>query len=148
MTAPLMKENTMNRRFLKALTLLSILMLPSSAFAKIRNGGLWQITIQTTRGDQTSAVTYEVCIPDDDQPHVPKGKKNGDCQATGALHGNALKYKNKCNRSRTDEDVDFTFRGDSFDGTIVTKTGQQEVRQIYSGRRIGDCLDSAIPPVE
>ena len=87
-------------------------------------------------------MTHEVCISAADAERSakpPKAKKSDDCQSTGALNGNSLKYTTKCGRKKVTSTTEFTYLGDHFEGVITLQVDGQEIRQIHTGKRIGEC---------
>jgi hypothetical protein len=50
----------------------------------------------------------QICISKEqaDHPEPPKAGKAADCQVTGALTGNKLKYQLKCGRKNATSDIE------------------------------------------
>ena len=113
----------------------------AGAHAGVLNPGRWEITIRTVHPSEMPPMTSEICISKEDaeRPEPPKRKASDDCQVTGALHGNLLKYKTKCERGKSSSDAEFTYQGDRYDGVVTIKFESGEIRQIHSARRIGEC---------
>jgi len=116
--------------------------LPARAAAPLLTPGRWEITIQTVSPVAMPPMTHEVCISKEDaqrSPEPPKGKKSDDCKSTGSLHGNSLKYATKCGRKKVSSTTEYTYMGDRFEGVVIIQADGQEIRQIQSGKWVGEC---------
>lgn len=113
-----------------------------AAQSSVLEPGLWEVTIKTQLADATPTLIEQICISKEqaEHPEPPKGRKTSGCEVTGALTGNMLKYKIKCDRKNTASDAEFTYSGDRYEGVVTIKNDDVgEVRQIYTARRIGEC---------
>lgn len=114
-----------------------------AAQAPVLEPGLWEVTIKTQLGDATPTMVEQICISKEQAERLvepAKGKKTADCQVTGALTGNKLKYQTKCGRKNATSDVEFTYSGDRYEGVVTIRNDDVgEIRQVYTAKRIGDC---------
>jgi hypothetical protein len=121
-----------------------LLALPGGAAEpSVLQPGLWEVTIKTHLSDATPTLVERICISKEqaEHPQVPKAAKAGDCQVTGGLSGNKLKYQIKCGRKNASSDNEFTYSGDHYEGVVTIKNDEVgELRQTYTARRIGDCV--------
>ncbi|MFL6245018.1 MAG: DUF3617 domain-containing protein [Thermoanaerobaculia bacterium] len=114
----------------------------SAAEPSVLQPGLWEVTIKILLSDATPTLVERICISKEqaDHPEPPKLGKGADCQVTGALAGNKLKYQIKCGRKNATSDSEFTYSGDRYEGVVTIRNDEVgEVRQVYTARRIGDC---------
>lgn len=115
-----------------------------SSGAAVITPGLWEITVQTKSPIVGPPVTHTVCI---DKTHVtrpdpPKSKPSDDCQATpDPSAANESAYTIRCAKRNVKSSSRFTYSGDHFDGTVTITTGDGEVHQVYSAKRVGECDD-------
>lgn len=112
--------------------------------------GLWEVTIRTESPVPSSPMTTTVCISSEKAkkpPEPPKHKESDDCKVTGGgVTGNVLAYSLKCSKRNATSTFRFEYHGDTYEGIVETKTDAGEVRQIYSGRRVGECdAESQVP---
>lgn len=127
-----------------SITVALLLLSPEAgaAQAPVLEPGLWEVTIKTQLGDATPTMVEQICISAEqaERPEPPKGKKTADCQVTGALAGNKLKYQTKCGRKNATLEVEFIYSGDRYEGVVTTRNDDVgEIRQVYTAKRIGDC---------
>lgn len=103
--------------------------------------GRWELTMTTILPDSTPTTVTEICITKQraEHPEPRASKPTDDCQVTGGLNGNRLKYAVKCGRAKTTTDAEFTYSGDRYEGVVIVKTGDYEIRQVHTARRIGEC---------
>lgn len=104
--------------------------------------GQWEITMKTMMSASTPTSTMTVCITKEqaEAVAVPKSKSKDDCQvSTGSLNGNQLKYQVKCGRKKTSSDVEITFSGDHYEGTVTQNYDGVEIKQVITARRLGEC---------
>ncbi|HKS22552.1 MAG TPA: DUF3617 family protein [Thermoanaerobaculia bacterium] len=109
--------------------------------------GLWEITIQTRAPIVGVPLTHTVCIAKAlvSRPDPPRSKPSDDCQVQpDAAAANETAYTVRCAQRATTSSWRFTYAGDHFDGTSTLTSGQGEVRQTFTGKRIGACDD--VPP--
>ena len=136
----------MSNRRMRLFVLLAALMVTSAAQAAgALNPGRWEITLQTVSPIVSAPVVTEICISKEEAeltPEPPRSKQSDDCQVTGSFRGKSLKYKTKCNRRNSTADVDITYDGDTYEGTVAITIDGREIRQIYKAKRIGDCEGS------
>src|ERR1700741_3782101 len=99
--------------------------------------GLWEVTIKTQLADATPTMVEQICITKEqaEHPEPAKAKKSADCQITGALTGNKLKYQIKCGRKNATSDLDFTYSGDRYEGIVTIKNDDVgEIRQVHTAK--------------
>jgi hypothetical protein len=121
----------------------ALLLAPAGAAQEsVLEPGLWEVTIKTQLSDATPTMVEQICISKEQADHVrpPKAGNAADCQVTGALTGNKLKYRVACGRKNATSDTEFTYSGDHYEGVVIIKNDEVgEIRQVYTARRIGDC---------
>jgi hypothetical protein len=105
--------------------------------------GRWEVTIKTELPNAVSATTTsEICITKEQAERLEpaKPKATHDCQMTGGLTGNQVKYKMKCGRKNAVTDAEFTYSGDRYEGVVTKKDDEYgEIRQTYTAKRLGEC---------
>lgn len=122
-----------------------LLAAPVRATQPVLNPGQWEVTVKTLLGDATPTTVERICISKEQAESLapPKHKADADCQVTGALTGNRLKYQTKCGRKNTTSDIEFTYSGDQYEGVVIIKNDEfGEIRQVYTAKRIGACNSS------
>ena len=116
---------------------------------RVMNPGQWEITVQTISGSSVAPVTSTVCISDGRARKLepPKTKPKDDCQllAGSGLSGNVLSYTLQCSKKQTTTTSRYTYSGDTFEGLVTIQTPRGEIRQQYSGKRVGDCETQELP---
>lgn len=112
-----------------------------AAAEPVMTPGLWEITIKTEFQGSTPTTVTEICISKEqaERPEPPKTKANHDCQVTGGLTGSLLKYTVKCNKKKSTTQAEFVYSSDQYEGVVTIKTGDSEVRQVYTAKRLGEC---------
>jgi hypothetical protein len=120
-----------------------------SGGAAVLTPGLWEITVQTTSPVAAAPMSHTVCI---DKLHVtkpepPKSKASDDCKVLpDAAAANETAYTVHCGKKKTTSTSRFTYSGDHFSGTLTVQTpGSDEVKQVYTAVRIGDCDEQPDP---
>jgi hypothetical protein len=139
----------MHVRYLPVLFVAAIAVGATSAHAQTAGPavlvpGLWEITVQTRSPIVGPVLTHTVCI---DKWHVtrpepPKTKSADDCQVSpDSAAANETAYTIRCTKRKITSTSRFTYSGDHFDGIVTIKTGDEDVRQVYTAVRIGACDD-------
>ena len=129
-------------RAVRIVCVYSLLMaLPVSAAQPMMRPGLWEITMVTESPSPGTPTTIVACLTKQDIKHmdVPKGKPTDDCQASGTGTGTSLTYSVKCAKRPRESTSSFTFTADTYRGVVTITEGSVVVRQVHSGRRVGDC---------
>lgn len=128
-------------RVFAGMTILSVVTLASAAPA-VLTPGMWEITIRTELPEALPAMTTVVCISKEEAEDLqaPQGKASDPCRTTeGSRSGNILSYTTKCAGNDDHSKVRFTYDGERFEGVVEGKGKGRDRRQVYSGRRIGEC---------
>lgn len=133
----------MSRPLRTAFSTLLLASLPLFAKPPVVKPGLWEITLTTEHPVKTAPMTTVVCLTREQIKRwdVPKVKANSDCEPSGVGTGTTLTYTTRCTQRGRTSDAAFTFSPESYSGTVTTKDAHEEVRQVYSAKRIGDCED-------
>jgi hypothetical protein len=144
------KERIMKQKYL-LLILITLIAVPlGTAWAGPKvNPGSWEITTRTQiAGMPTQALKHVQCITADDLVPVSQDASQ-DCRVTDiAYKGNTVSWKISCG----DESGGMTgtgsvtYSGNSMNGSMdmtVTGSGTMQVKNTFTGRRIGDCKGSS-----
>lgn len=109
------------------------------------NPGKWEITAETQMaGMPPQKVTHIQCVTEKDMVPASKGA-NQECQVTDIVrNGNTVSWKITCGGQSggMEGTGSVTYTGDSMNGTmdmVITGAGNMKVKNIMSGRRIGEC---------
>lgn len=115
------------------------------AFAGPQKAGKWQTTVKVEIPGmpmQMPAITHEVCVTPEEaeKPQPPRSQRQQDCTISDyKIDGNTVSWKMTCPKSNMTGEGKMTYSGDSFEGLMKAKMGDQEVTTHYSGKRLGDC---------
>lgn len=115
------------------------------AQAAVMVPGLWEITVQTRSPIVGPPITHTACIDKAHatRPDPPKSRASDDCQVTPvASAANETAYTVHCAKGNVTTTSHFIYSGDHFDGTVTIVRANDEVHQVYTAKRIGDCDDS------
>ncbi len=136
---------------LKKTALISLMMffiLNTISFALDFNPGQYEITSQVEMPGMPSPIppqTMTHCLTEQD-PVPNQGAANQDCNITDLVtQGNTISWKMECSQQgqKMESTGQMTYKGDSFEGTILTNMGTQAgnmtITTIISGKRISDC---------
>ncbi len=116
---------------------------------KVVKPGRWEITTRTVLPKELPPSVTNRCISsqDVDQFRVPESSADDDCKVvSGGLNGAVLTYVVRCARQQSETTVRFVFSGDRYEGTLEVKSENDNLRQVFLGRRLGDCADAVQPP--
>jgi hypothetical protein len=132
------------KRYFLCVGILLVLVAPAVLSAPpTMTPGLWEITLQNELPEPMPPMTTTVCVSKDDiadRQKPPKVKSTDECPAvSGDMTGNVLSYVSKCKSRDLETKVRYTFHGDRYDGVVEMKSAGREMRQVITGRRIGDC---------
>ena len=147
----------MLKKVILALTLFALFaFLPSAVLAAPNlKDGEWEITMTTQIKGMPQMkgmpamrpVTYKQCITQQDAVPQPR-EKNRDCKVKDQkILGNTVSWEMVCNDKDGAEMTStgkITYKGDRFDGTMKStmtgkETGQMEINQKMTGKRLGPC---------
>jgi len=133
----------MRIRTIVLLVVVAALALPT--LAGPQKPGKWQTTVKVEMPGmpmQMPAITHEVCITpqEAEKPEPPRSPRQQDCTISDyKIEGNTVSWKMSCPKSNMTGDGKMTYTGDTFDGLMHAKMGDQEVTTHYTGKRLGDC---------
>jgi hypothetical protein len=106
------------------------------------NPGRWEVTIKTEAPVAMPATTSEICITAEmaEHPEPKKSKTTDECQVIGlAMQGGVLTYDTQCSKKKVSSKAKFTYSGETYTGIVTIKSGDMEVRQVHTARRLGTC---------
>ncbi len=135
----------------KVWLLMCLLAAPIGAAAaeKVVKPGRWEISTRTIVPKELppSVTTRCISAQDVDEFRVPESSAADDCKVvSGAMSGAVLSYIVSCATRQTETSVRFVFAGDRYEGTLEVKGGGETLRQVFLGKRLGDCADAVQPP--
>lgn len=110
------------------------------------NPGKWEVTVSMEMegmpaGAMQPHATTECIKPKDANTDwlTKKGQQDKDCKTTLVKQEpSRLSWTFEC-ASGSSGDADFTFGGDSYDGTMHIKAQEHAITQKIKARRVGDC---------
>jgi hypothetical protein len=110
--------------------------------------GLWEVTITTERVAPPTTIpgappmTTQHCITAGEASSIapPISKESDRCRVVcGGRTGNVMNYVVNCKDDDFRAHARYTYSGTTYEGIVDTKVSGVETRQIFRGRRIGDC---------
>ncbi|HEV7920420.1 MAG TPA: DUF3617 family protein [Thermoanaerobaculia bacterium] len=123
----------------------AVLALPLLAGASPMKAGKWQLVMQMDMPGMpmkmppivtTDCVTKE----DAENPKPPKAMKDSDCKFSDyKMDGNSISWTVSCPKQSMTGSGKIVYSGDTYDGSMKMKVGEQEMSAKYTGKRLGDC---------
>jgi hypothetical protein len=117
--------------------------------------GLWEVTITTERVAPPTTIpgpppmTAQHCITAAEATAIapPISRESDRCSVvSGGRTGNVMNYVVNCKDDDFKAHARYTYSGTTFEGIVDTKVSGVETRQIFRGRRIGDCDETTGAP--
>lgn len=104
--------------------------------------GKWQITLHTVSPVDVPPMVTTMCVDKAhaDKPEAPKVAPDDDCQvASQDFNGSVLSYSIRCKAKSVSSNAKFTYRGQSYSGTITITSGDVVITQEVDAVRLGEC---------
>lgn len=108
--------------------------------------GKWQVKMQMEMPGmpvKMPPITVNVCLTEEDladpQKAVPNDPKS-DCKVSDyEIDGNTVTWSMSCPKQNMTGEGEITYDGESYDGRMNMKMGEQEMKMKYSGKWMGAC---------
>ena len=108
--------------------------------------GKWEMTMQTEITGMPMKMppfTFETCVTAEDlkdpQKAVPSDPKSKCKVSDYKIDGNTVSWTVDCPEQQAKGSGQITFTEDSYSGLMTIKIRDQEMKQKYSGKWIGEC---------
>jgi hypothetical protein len=127
------------------LAAIAALALPLLAGASPMKAGKWQLTMQMDMPGMPMKMPPIVttnCVTEEEaaNPQPPKQAKDAGCTFSDyKMEGNSISWTVSCPKQKMTGSGKITYSGDSYDGKMNMKVGEQEMSAKYAGKRLGDC---------
>ena len=119
---------------------------PVSAADNPQKPGKWAITMQMDIPNmpiKMPPMKFDVCLTEEDlkdpQKSVPNDPKSKCTVGDYKIDGDTVTWTVDCPKQDTKGSGQITFAGDSYDGWMKMKTGDQELTTKYAGKWMGAC---------
>lgn len=110
--------------------------------------GKWEVTVEMEMvgmAHKMPPTTMTHCISKADvekaEGLVPKGGKDAkDCKYYDVvMSGNTVSWKMECSAQNLKGEGKMTYESESYTGTSHIKMGEMEMKQKFTGKRLGEC---------
>ena len=118
----------------------------SAAEMSPQKPGKWQVKMQMEMPGmpvKLPPISMEMCLTEEDladpQKSVPNDPKS-DCKVGEFdVDGNTVKWSVSCPKQNMTGEGEITYDGETYDGRMNMKMGEQEMKMKYSGKWLGAC---------